>query len=213
MSSSRLPGKALLPLHGLPMVVFLLRRLRGARMGEVILATTTLAADDQLADTVVAERVPVFRGADADVVARYVGAAKQFGFDTVARVTADCPFVDAELADWCIARTVEFEHFDLATTKGEFPVGLDLEVYRADCMAALDASGQLTAADREHLTLHFYNHPDTFAVRHIAPPPRWTHTERRFTVDTAADYDDAKALTEKMGRAEFPISAMLNAIQ
>ena len=43
------------------------------------------------------ENVGVFRGSETDLVARYVGAAKQFGLDTVARVTADCPFVDAEL--------------------------------------------------------------------------------------------------------------------
>jgi spore coat polysaccharide biosynthesis protein SpsF (cytidylyltransferase family) len=40
MASTRLPGKALLPLHGLPMAVFLLRRLRRTKMAEVIVATT-----------------------------------------------------------------------------------------------------------------------------------------------------------------------------
>jgi spore coat polysaccharide biosynthesis protein SpsF len=213
MSSVRLPGKALLPLHGLPMVVFLLRRLRGTKMGDVILATTTLSADDQLTDTVEAEDVPVFRGSATDVVARYVGAAKQFGFDTVARVTADCPFIDAELADWCIGRTAEFDRFDLATTKGMFPVGLDIEIYQAERLATLDAGGQLTATDREHLTLHFYNHSDEFDIRIIKAPPAWAHTERHFTVDTKVDYDGAKHLVEKIGQVGFSISVMLNATQ
>jgi spore coat polysaccharide biosynthesis protein SpsF len=49
MSSMRLPGRALLPLHGVPMVLFLLRRLRPLKSAEVVLATTELAADDELA--------------------------------------------------------------------------------------------------------------------------------------------------------------------
>jgi spore coat polysaccharide biosynthesis protein SpsF len=211
-SSSRLPGKALLPLQGLPMIVFLLRRLRRAKSGKVVVATTTLAADDRLAEIVAAEGISVFRGSEADVVERYVGAARQFGFDVVARVTADCPFVDAELTDWCLARTAEFDNYDLATTKGRFPVGLDVEIYRAERMAALDKSGRLNVAEREHLTLHLYNNSDEFAVRRIAPPDGWAVTDRHFTVDTQADYDDARTLVEKFGTVEFTIPAMLQRV-
>ena len=118
-SSTRLPGKALLPLQGVPMLTFLLRRLQGLQSGAVILATTDLPVDDELATLATREKIGVFRGSESDLVARYVGAAKQFGLDTVARVTADCPFVDAELVDWCATRAVEFDHFDVATTKGD----------------------------------------------------------------------------------------------
>jgi spore coat polysaccharide biosynthesis protein SpsF len=166
-----------------------------------------------LTDTILAEGVPVYRGASTDVVARFVGAATQFGFDTVARVTADCPLIDAELADWCIKRTAEFDSFDLTTTKGCFPTGLDVEIYRADQMAALDNSGKMTSAEREHLTLHFYNHSYEFAVRKIAPPDNWTATDRHFTVDTQNDYDDAKCLVEKLGTDDFSILTMLQTIQ
>lgn len=213
MSSTRLPGKALLPLHGLPMIVFLLRRLHRIRLAEVVVATTDVPADDRLADTVAAEGVQVFRGPETDVVARYVGAARKFGFDVVARVTADCPFVDAGLADWCIERTAQFVDFDLATTKGCFPVGLDVEIYRTDRMQALDRSGKLTAAEREHLTLHFYNHSDAFAIRRIAPPEHWAASRRHFTVDTQDDYDDARRLVESIGARDFSIPAMLQMAQ
>jgi spore coat polysaccharide biosynthesis protein SpsF (cytidylyltransferase family) len=213
MSSTRLPGKALLPLHGLPMIVFLLRRLRRTRLAEVVVATTNLPADDPLAETVAAEGVAVFRGSEADVVGRYVAAARHFDFDVVARVTADCPFVDAGLADWCIDRTAQFGDFDLTTTKGCFPVGLDMEIYRADCMEALDRSGKLTTEEREHLTLHFYNHGDEFAVRRIAPPDHWATSGRHFTVDTQDDYDDARRLVASIGGREFSIPAMLQMAQ
>jgi len=212
-SSTRLPGKALLPLHGLPMVVFLLRRLSGTRRAEVVVATTALSADDRLVETVAAEGVPVFRGSETDVVGRYVGAAKRFGFDVVARVTADCPFVDADLVDWCIGQSSGLGQYDLATTKGKFPVGLDVELYRADRMAALDAGAGLSSEDREHLTLHFYNHREAFVVKSITPPSGWARTDRTFTVDTGADYAMAVDIVGTLGCSDFSIPALLEAVR
>ena len=179
------------------MLTFLLRRLRRAQSVEIILATTDLAVDDELAVLAAQEKIAVYRGSENDLVTRYVGAAEQFGLDTVARVTADCPFVDAELVDWCVARAAEFDHFDLATTKGHFPVGLDVEIYRADTMAILAAEVALSTAHREHLTLYFYDSHDRFAVRRICLPPHWNWTPKSFTVDTAADWSYARALAEQ----------------
>jgi spore coat polysaccharide biosynthesis protein SpsF len=208
-SSTRLPGKALLPLQGLPMLTFLFRRLRGMQSGVVVLATTDLPVDDELEALAAREKIGVFRGSETDLIARYVGAAKQFGLDTVARVTADCPFVDAELVDWCMTRAAEFDHFDLATTKGQFPVGLDVEVYRAETMATLDAEASLSPAHREHLTLYFYDHRDSFSVRSIVPPQDWGPAPRSLTVDTAGDYGYARSLADQFEREDFRISALL----
>ena len=191
------------------MVVFLMRRLQGVRGGLIVLATTELAADDELAAIVSREGVPVFRGANADVVARYVGAAEHFGFDTVARVTGDCPFVDADLVDWCLGCASEVDQADLATTKGQFPAGLDVEIYGAPQMAQLHASGMLSAEEREHLTLHFYRHPDVFAIWRLAPPAGWTAKCSHFTVDTRADYEMAAAFASHFDGPQFPVNALL----
>lgn len=207
--SSRLPAKALLPLQGMPMIVFLLRRLSRLKGATVVFATTQLDADDRLAALVEAEGVPVFRGADADVVERYVGAAERFGFDTVARVTGDCPFVNAELLEWCFARAAEFDDFDLATTKSRFPVGLDTEIYRAERMAALHAGDCLTALHREHLTLYFYDHGRDFVIRAIEPPADWRLSKRHFTVDTAEDYAAAAQLAAGFEGPRFSIGELI----
>jgi spore coat polysaccharide biosynthesis protein SpsF len=210
-SSARLPGKVLRPLGGLPMIVFLLRRLHGLQAGRVVLATTDLPADDALEAVVAAEGIPVYRGSQDDVVARFVGAAATFGFDIVARVTGDCPFVDAELVDWCVNQSAGLGPYDLATTKGQFPVGLDVELYPADRMAALDAGTALSLEEREHLTLHFYNNPAQFKVRTIAPPVGWGECRRVFTVDTTGDYAAATRMVEAIGRSDFSIAALLEA--
>ena len=206
--SSRLPGKALLPLQGVPMITYLLRRLSSVKTGRVVFATTTLSADDRLADIVHAEGVPVYRGEDADVVARYVGACQAFGFDTAARVTGDCPFVDAFLVDWCNSEAARLEAFDLATTKGRFPVGLDIEIFSAARMQRLHDDGNLSPAEREHLTLYFYDRKDEERVRIIPLPEGWHRTAQHFTVDTQPDYEAAQRFAAALAPTD-PIQRLL----
>ena len=191
------------------MLAFLLRRLRPARRAALFLATTDLPADDALDAVAIREGVPVFRGADADVVARYVAAAERFSLDTVVRVTADCPFVDAEIVDYCLEQLERDEAFDLATTKTRFPQGLDAEIYRADGMAELHRSGGLAASEREHLTLHYYNYSEKYRIRYIDPKASWHSAGRHLMVDTAADYAFAARLAASLPAGDLSISAVL----
>jgi spore coat polysaccharide biosynthesis protein SpsF len=207
--SSRLPAKALLPLQGIPMVIFLLRRLRSTKRASLVFATTDLASDDELAELVEQEGVPVFRGSCNDLIARYSGAAAQFGFDAVARVTGDCPFVDGALVDWCLSEVSSDDDFDLATTKGSFPVGLDVEIYRSRRMTEVAERPDLSKQHREHLTLYFYHHRNAYAVRAILPPPNLPSSSRHFTVDTRADYDVANFLANSFDRLDFSIEMLV----
>lgn len=207
--SRRLPGKALLPLRGIPMLAFLLRRLKPARRAGVFLATTDLSADDALEALGTEEGVAVFRGAENDVVARYVAAAEHFSLDTVVRVTADCPFVDAELVDFCLEQLERTDAFDLATTKTRFPQGLDCEIYRADGMAKLHRDGRLDASEREHLTLHYYNLSERYRIQYIRPMASWLAVGRHLMVDTAADYEFAARLADGLPADDSSLGAVL----
>jgi len=207
--STRLPGKALLPLRGMPMILYLLRRLSPFAAGTVVLATTNLESDDRLADVVSKSGAEVYRGDENDLVARYVGAAEQYGFDTVVRATGDCPFIDAEFVTWCLGQAESLDAFDLATTKGLFPVGLDAEIYRAEVMTRLHKTDRLSAAQREHLTLFIYDHEDEFVVRRLQPRPAWAGCGNTFTVDTAADYEAACERAERFSSPMFSIAALI----
>jgi spore coat polysaccharide biosynthesis protein SpsF len=209
-ASSRLPGKAMLPLNGMPMIVFLLRRLRSSRAADaIIVATTERGDDDAIAAAAAAEGMKVFRGSEDDVVARYVGAADAHRLDTVVRVTGDCPFVDGALVDHCLDAASRFDRFDVATTKGEFPVGLDAEIYPAELMADAHRRLNLTRAHREHLTLFLYEQADSYAIRRIEPPAGWRIGNRTFTVDTRPDYDAARVLADRFAGADFSIDALV----
>jgi len=100
MTSTRLPGKVLADLAGRPMLEQQLRRLALARtVDEVMVATTDNATDDPVCALVERLGMAVFRGSEHDVLARFVGAARQGRADVVVRVTADCPLLDPALVD------------------------------------------------------------------------------------------------------------------
>ena len=199
--STRLPGKALRPLGGKPMILFLLERIRASREADaIVFATTELADDDGLAGLVESAGYSVFRGAGEDVVQRYVTAARLQGFDYVVRVTGDCPFVDAESLDYCVAQARAQAPFDLASTKGEFPVGIDYDIYRASVMEELHAGDELDARDREHLTLFMYGREDRFSLVRLIPRPEWC-SSHSFTVDTLEDYRRVQNTVARVGES------------
>lgn len=207
--STRLLGKVLRPLGGQPMILFLLRRIAASRHADrVILATTDLPSDDELAEMVEAVGYSVFRGAQDDVVRRYVEAAAQHGFDHVVRITGDCPFVDAESLDYCIEQALMATPFDLATTKGNFPVGIDYEIYPTPMMAALDHAGVLNTEDREHLTLHLYRYRENYRLVELKPPEQW-RSIHCYAVDTPEDYARAQTLVADLGSGDFPIEDLV----
>ncbi len=213
LRSTRLPAKALLPLAGLPLLRFLLCRLKGARLADrIILATTDRPEDRILAALAEAEGVDVFRGDEADLIRRTADACKRFGVQYAVRVTGDCPFVDAASLDHCLEQCARAEPFDLATTKGAFPVGIDYEVINAASLATLLASGEADAAQREHLTKYYYDHRDRFRIAQLAPPAHWPQCRRAFTVDTLDDYLFCQDLAGRLG-LHAPVEALLREAQ
>ncbi len=61
MSSTRLPGKVLQPLAGMPAILFMIERVRRARLPHLVaVVTSTDASDDPLADVLAQAGVPLW---------------------------------------------------------------------------------------------------------------------------------------------------------
>jgi spore coat polysaccharide biosynthesis protein SpsF len=169
MTSTRLPGKVLMEAGGAPLLTHHLTRLkRAARVDAVVLATTVNATDDPVATLAEGLGVPVFRGDEADVLARFAGAAAMAEADIVIRVTADCPLIDPALIDRLVDRFLagrtEQPPIDyLAIDTARVPRGFDAEIFRR---VSLDEAARLARepAEREHVTPYLYRHPETFRV-------------------------------------------------
>jgi len=164
---------------------------RARRLTGLMVATSSEADDDGLADWCAGAGVEVFRGALDDVLSRFLGALETKGWpEHVVRLTADCPLADPELIDRAIAEHIE-SGADYTHVQGRwtFPKGLDVEVCRTPALRAV--SGEATGPDREHVTRFIYTHPERFKVHaiHRDPPLRY-----RWTVDTPEDFTFVQAV-------------------
>ena len=106
MACSRLPGKAMAPLAGEPMIWRQIERLRGARrLSRVMVATSDQACDDTFAGYLVSRGQSVFRGSATDLLDRFARCAEALAPAThVVRVKGDAPFVDPALIDLARSR-------------------------------------------------------------------------------------------------------------
>ena len=209
-SSKRLPGKALLTLGGIPMIEFIINRIKGSNLGgQLIFATTNNKTDDYLAKFVENLCVHVFRGDENDLVKRYLDIAEKYSLEYLVRITGDCPFIDSFSLDYCLSQIDQKLDFDLWTTKNTFPTGLDFEVI--NCLSLQKAKKEMTVNEKEHLTLSFYNNQieKKYIINNFKPPERWVNSSETFTVDTFDDYIKAIRIVERIGSVDFSIETLL----
>lgn len=185
MSSTRLPGKVLLPLAGRPMLERQIERLqRAQRLDRLIVATTVDPSDDAIASVCAELGVASFRGSRNDVLDRYYQAALPAHPSHVVRLTADCPLADPDVIDRAVDLAVG-GGFDYAsnTLRPTWPDGLDVEVMT---FAALEAAWRDVSSpvDREHVTQFIIKHPERFSHGSLQndvdlSAMRWTVDEPR----------------------------------
>lgn len=187
MTSTRLPGKVLLPLAGEPMLTRLVERLRRVQRADgIVIATTTNATDDPIAALCSQLGVPCHRGSEHDVLSRYADAARLHGADVVVRITSDCPLIDPSLIDQVIAVHEEGDSDYVSNMlPPTWPYGMAVEVFSAAALAQAHAEAT-QAAEREHVTPFIYWHPERYRLRNVASPVDLS--QHRWTVDTPEDY-------------------------
>jgi len=204
MGSTRLPGKVLLPLLDRPLLWWDMHRVRQARtLDEVVIATTTRPADDAIVALCDGEGWPVFRGSENDVLDRYYRAASAHEADVVVRITSDCPLIDPAVVDYTVAGHLSAApqpDYTSNSTVRTYPRGLDTEVVS---FAALERAWQTATLppEREHVTYHIYQHPDTFHLHRVQNPV--DHSQHRWTVDTPEDLELIRRIYGHFGHGDF----------
>lgn len=187
MGSSRLPGKVLMPLGEAVVLDYVVSRCQQVKqVHEVIVATSVLPQDDAIESWCKQHRVPCFRGSEDDVLARYYECAKPYQPDYVIRVTADCPFVDYELADQVI-EAMKAEPSDIVIVEGDLPRGLVVEMVSFSALEYIYHHGK-EPRHREHVTYYAYEFPDEFKRTLVQAPKAIQQPQLRITLDTEEDY-------------------------
>jgi len=183
-SSARLPGKALRPLAGRPMLARLLDRLKVAkRVDEIMVATSTATDDDSIAQFCADIRVQCFRGPLDDVAERLAQATESVRSRAFVRINGDSPLISP------------------AVQTRSFPRGQSAEVIRAEALRR--ARKMMQAGEAEHVTPAFYRRASDFRIANLTSGHDWGAIQ--MSVDTPDDF----ALTGKMFRAMGSSTAVL----
>jgi glutamate-1-semialdehyde 2,1-aminomutase/spore coat polysaccharide biosynthesis protein SpsF len=205
MGSTRLPNKVLADLAGRPVLSWVVCAARAVEgVDEAVVATSTAAADDRIAEWCRAHKVACFRGSEDDVLSRFTGAAAAHGADIVMRITADCPFFDPAIG----AQTLMLLRRAGSDYAGNndppsWPDGLDCEVVRAEVLATAGREA-VRPSEREHVMPFIRNRRGRFRVQtlHCSIPGL---AAERWTLDTPQDYEFLVAVAKHL-KADHPPS-------
>lgn len=185
LNSSRLPGKALMTIGGMPLIELVARR--ATRSGhEVIVATSEEQYDTRISDHLQSVGIPVMRGSLDDVLGRFVEATKDLDpGDWVVRLTGDNPVGDATLIDELADAMREGGYTYGRNDVAHMPEGLGCEVFLVDDLRkAYETS--MEPYDHEHVTPWLRRNVRTLDYvpkQNPGDPLRY-----RCTVDVLSDY-------------------------
>ncbi len=204
LNSSRLPGKMLLPIGGMPLVVLCAKRAMTSGYS-IVVATSLENSDDPLAESLAEHGIPHVRGSLDDVLARFLKATADMNDDDlIVRLTGDNPFVDGDFVKEIVAfhqregtdYTRSFSPFD------RLPYGVSAEVMRVGKLRELNQM-DLTPYDREHVTIYPTKNND-YAL-FISPLDK-DFSHLRATIDTPDDYERVADIFDNLDEDPLTVS-------
>lgn len=200
MGSSRLPGKAMLPLDGTAALVHEINRanqVAGIDLEDVVVATSEKPQDDILAFTACDAGATVYRGAEEDVLGRIAGAVKAQNADFAIRMCGDNTLISPQLLA-TLKHRIETGRVAYASSKFEhtFPIGHNADAFTAD-MIAHAAHVADSTHNREHIAQFFKENRNDLDAVNVRADEVFDRTfiesipdfrKLRLTLDEADDY-------------------------
>ena len=200
LGSRRFPEKMLAVLCERSLLEWVVTRVGESDASDrVVVATTAEPLDDRIVAECSRLGVDVVRGSTNDVLARFVAAIDADECDTVVRVCADNPFVDAS----CIAAVIDehrstvadysFNHRPFGACN--YADGFGVEVITRSLLTELNRR-DLSGEHREHVTLAIADGSVKAHVRGCVAPPLLARPELRFDVDEPQDLHHLQNLVD-----------------
>ena len=204
MTSTRMPGKSLLPLAGVPLIEHIINRLKAvANLDHIVLAVPDLQSEIPLIEKAKQLSITIIKGPEEDVLKRFLIAANQVNAQHIVRVCGDDPLIDIQLMKSLIDTHLK-QDADYTITSDPIPLGTGTEVARVNTLKQI---AQTTTAPkyREHVTTWFHDHPSTGVQPRVSAPAYLIGKPYRLTVDTENDL----ILMEKIFRNFYTSSSSL----
>ncbi len=202
LQSERLPGKALMPLAGRPVIAHLLDRIAASEYitdrRNVVVCTTEDPDDDVLASVVEQEGCSIFRGSKDDIIARFAGAMRHFDFDAVIQADGDDPLSATEYMDRTMAALLSDAALDIVTVEN-VPLGTATKSFRRRGMDLVEKFYRTNKND----TGFIYFFTKSGLCRHLILQSELEHRldNVRLTLDYQVDFDVFEKIFNALYRA------------
>jgi spore coat polysaccharide biosynthesis protein SpsF len=218
MSSTRLPGKVMLPILGKPLLIRMFERVKNAKfIGHLVVATSTNQDDNEIENLCKEENIVCYRGHLTDLLDRHYQVAKLYNADAVVKIPSDCPLIDPSVIDRVLDHYVKSDKFDLVSNlhPATYPDGNDVEIMS---FSALECAWKDAVKDyeREHTTPFIWEHDDHFAIGNVAWETGLNYSSsHRWTIDFPEDYEFIRKVYEELYPTDkaFGLSDILNLLK
>ena len=152
--SKRLPNKHFLKITPKYKSIDLciLRLKKSKLVKKIFLCTTKEKKNNKFNKICKTHKINIFRGSTNNVLERFINCAKLNSIETIVRITADCPIIDAKLIDECIKLHFRKKSdYTSNTLKFTFPDGLDVEIINFNALIKSQNNSK-TLINKEHVT-------------------------------------------------------------
>jgi len=189
MGSTRLPGKAMMPILGKPVLRWMIERVRTCYyVDEIVVATTanSLPIINYCCDN----GIDFYVGDEWDVIRRVCKTAAAFKADIIIDLTSDCPLVDPFMIDnlllmqkKCNRRRTYYSNIDPRS----WPDGFDCQVYPAFLLYETENRMNSFSKFREHSGWNILKDKSTDCVSKPAVG-KYNLPNMRLTLDYPEDF-------------------------
>ena len=219
LGSKRLPKKHLKEINGIPVIKYLLDRLKSCRsINRIIVCTTNLKQDNELVEYLQKEGILTFRGSETDILYRFLDAAKYFGTEIIIDVEGDKIYTDPKYVD-LIVNSLQNSNVDFITGNdssekfdptfwfhGFVPAGFKVNALAKIC-------GLKKTDNTETGYKEFFTSNDIIKCKFLLPETNIIISKKnRFTLDYPEDYELYKKIFQELGN-NFGVKQVINLIK
>ena len=169
MSSTRLPGKSMMPLSDKPLVYRMVERLKKCKkIDEIVIATSDQPEDEVLVELAKELKVSFFKGNLLNVRDRYLKAAEESKADFILRIPADNPIPDwneiDKLVDFHLENNPQGFSSNLAqVNNSEYLDGIGAEIFSTKLLQESVARSNSDIV-KEHVHRNFFDYSTQIPV-------------------------------------------------
>ena len=186
-NSTRLKGKILKKILNKTILEILIERLNEVKRADnICLAIANHKNDSKIINLVKKIGINYHIGSELNVLKRYYDCAKKNKFNTIMRITSDCPLIDPIILDKLIysyvKSNVDYMSNGLIRT---FPLGMEAEIFSFKTLEKAYKNSK-NDYDKEHVTTYIKSNKN-FSKKNIKSNKNLS--KYRFTLDTIEDYE------------------------